>query len=215
MMTKYYRWLLLLCFCLPYFSQAHTAFLKVDEAFRLSVHIEQLKASESTLVANFIIAPKYYLYRNRITISNDNDLAPINFPAPNKILHDGDKIYSAYAHEVTLYIPIKHTAKQPFSTTITYQGCAEAGLCYPPTKNNYTSTLINKKSLLAHLKWMTTCSDHSSKQQCCNYYTAKQYSILLLDSLFWFAALFYTLCTPHDPDHFQYYYQPSRKYNNR
>ena len=132
-MTNYYRWLLLLCFCLPYFSQAHTAFLKVDEAFRLSAHIEQINTDESTLVANFIIAPKYYLYRNRITISNKNDLASINFPAPNKTLHDGDKIYSAYAHEVTLYIPIKHTAKQPFSTTITYQGCAEAGLCYPPT----------------------------------------------------------------------------------
>ncbi|GGM03894.1 thiol:disulfide interchange protein DsbD 1 [Pseudomonas asuensis] len=104
-------------------------FLPVDQAFRL----EQLESTPDKLALRFIIAEGYYLYRQRFQFSTQPDglTKDIVLPA-GESKHDewfGD--VQVYHNVVDVEIPL---AKEGVSgqLSITYQGCADKGLCYPP-----------------------------------------------------------------------------------
>jgi len=108
-------------------------FLPPEQAFRLSGSVPD--AAHVRL--DWVIAPGYYLYRDRIKISEDRGRtgAP-EFP-PGQVKSDeyfGKQV--VYHDELIASVPIlDKTAAAPaqaLSLQVTYQGCAEAGLCYPP-----------------------------------------------------------------------------------
>ena len=105
-------------------------FLPVDEAFRLS-HITS-SADEIKLLWN--IEPGYYLYKKRVKVASDLDavtLGDIELPA-GKMEHDeffGDVEIFEDILEIT--VPVNSTTTS-FQIDVGYQGCAHAGLCYPP-----------------------------------------------------------------------------------
>ncbi len=109
------------------------AFLPPDQAFGLDVRV----SDANTLLANFKIAPNYYLYRDKISIHVKSGSAKIiNLKMPKGELKNdpnfGDMMvfYQSFQAEVTL--SNNNTTAQNITLEASYQGCSENGLCYPP-----------------------------------------------------------------------------------
>lgn len=107
-------------------------FLKVDQAF-------QAEASrlDNELIVRFVIAPGYYLYRDQFRFKAEG----VSFGTPQYpegiLKHDeylGEQI--VYFNHVEVRVPIASGANS-FDLKLTFQGCAEAGLCYPPTTRTF------------------------------------------------------------------------------
>jgi thiol:disulfide interchange protein DsbD len=106
--------------------------LKADRAFQL---LGAQRQRDSVLV-QWNIAPGYYLYRKRLRFTVI-DPADGQLKAPR--LPPGEKIHDAFQGETEIYRghlqvflhwPAGGPAPQRLS--VAYQGCAEAGVCYPP-----------------------------------------------------------------------------------
>lgn len=99
-------------------------FLPPEQAF--SYQLSQ--NSDGTIVLEWDIAPDYYLYRKRMTFEGDQPLARVEYPQ-GTIIHDeffGDS--EVYYHQALLTID----PAQAEQLELHWQGCAQAGLCYPP-----------------------------------------------------------------------------------
>ena len=108
-------------------------FLDVDEAFKVSSEIV-----DDEVIIRFDIADEYYLYKSRFNFSANNaSLSDAYIP-------DGKKKVDEYLGNVEVYyhnleISNEFQAHQKdFTFTIEYQGCAEAGLCYPPEEKTFS-----------------------------------------------------------------------------
>ncbi len=124
-----------------------TNFLPVDQAFKVSTWIAtDAENTQQTLFINWQITPGYYLYRHRFAVRlPDNTPVDIIIP-PGKAKNDpyfGD--VEVYYQQATLELPLAGIdTDQRF--LVSYQGCADAGLCYPPQtvqleRHNQTATL--------------------------------------------------------------------------
>lgn len=108
-------------------------FLPVDEAFALSTET----ADDGALLAYWDMPDGYYLYRHRFDFTLKDPEAAVLGPAelpPGK--DKVDEYFGAvevYYHRVQARVPIGD-AQGPVEVGISYQGCAEAGLCYPPER---------------------------------------------------------------------------------
>lgn len=99
-------------------------FLPVEQAFNLSV---EPQASGETLL-RWDIAPGYYLYQQRLQFSGLPADAypelPAGLPYSDEFFGDSQ----IYREHLTLKLP----AGVAGSIQVGWQGCADAGLCYPP-----------------------------------------------------------------------------------
>ncbi|WCM19541.1 protein-disulfide reductase DsbD [Paraburkholderia bryophila] len=86
------------------------------------------------------IADGYYMYRERFAFAIRNGTATIGepqLPAGHvKFDQTFNKNVETYRNELTIRIPIKQAAG-PFDLAVTSQGCADAGICYPPMERVY------------------------------------------------------------------------------
>jgi len=104
-------------------------FLPPDQAFQLAGH-----GSPDGVELHWRIADGYYLYKRRFKIKAvSGRLGSPVFP-PGDVKQDPNfGRVVVYHHQVTLSVPV---ARRPADGTvrlaITYQGCADAGLCYAP-----------------------------------------------------------------------------------
>ncbi|HEY1724605.1 MAG TPA: protein-disulfide reductase DsbD [Steroidobacteraceae bacterium] len=108
-------------------------FLPPEQAFRFTATAD----SPSQIRLIWAIAPGYYLYRDRIQASSE--LADAKLGAPQ--FPDGqvknDEYFGkqvVYHNELVVPLPVQRATDGTLTVPlkITYQGCAEAGLCYPP-----------------------------------------------------------------------------------
>lgn len=113
-------------------SDAEPEFLKVDQAFQGDV-----SRLDNEVIVRFVIAPGYYLYRDQFRFAADGvQLSPAQFPE-GKLKRDeylGEQI--VYFNHVEIRVPIQ-AGPASFNLKLTFQGCAEAGLCYPPTTRSF------------------------------------------------------------------------------
>jgi thiol:disulfide interchange protein DsbD len=107
-------------------------FLPPDVAFVVGASVDG-----ETVRVRWRIADGYYLYRNKIEVKAESpDLtvaAPI-LPAGSTLT---DKFLGAqrvFFQQAEAIVPFKRFdfGAHPLQIKVTYQGCAEAGLCYPP-----------------------------------------------------------------------------------
>ncbi|WP_231743267.1 protein-disulfide reductase DsbD [Janthinobacterium sp. B9-8] len=115
------------------FSQAWAedpVFLEPEQALKMSAKAKD----HQTVEVRFAIADGYYLYKNKLKISADSgvELAAPKFPP--SLSHDDPNFgkVETYRQQVLLPIQIKNAAATSFKLTVISQGCADAGLCYPP-----------------------------------------------------------------------------------
>ena len=118
-------------------------FLDPDVAFQPSVTIE----NPDLLLIRWKIADGYYLYRDKLKVQLAEGkgivLGTPNMPG-GETKHDeffGD--IQIFHHEAEMRVPL--TRSSPKATEIrvqvSYQGCAEAGICYPPIKKTLSIKL--------------------------------------------------------------------------
>ena len=103
-------------------------FLKVDQAFAFNFYQQGNK-----LEISFDIAPGYYLYRHQFKFKNKGvTLSPIDLP--DGIDHEDEffGVQKIFTEQLTFVLNIEE-ASESSSIKMTYQGCAEKGLCYAPT----------------------------------------------------------------------------------
>ena len=107
---------------------AHAAeeFLQPEQAFRL--HVAKSGADEFQLT--WSIAPGYYLYRDRMTAKASPSGTRLKTDLPPGIRKDDPNfgIMEVYHDNVTMKVVPAGAA----ALDVTWQGCADAGLCYPP-----------------------------------------------------------------------------------
>ena len=133
--------ILLLMFCtLPILFGAGVAradddFLPPDQAFSFSA-----TESPGAVDVHFRIADGYYMYRERFAFATRNGSATLGepqLPAGHvKFDQTFQKNVETYRGEVSIRIPVKQ-ASGAFDLAVTSQGCADAGICYPPAEHVY------------------------------------------------------------------------------
>ena len=108
--------------------------LPPEQAFKVSAK----PTADGNILVSWEIADGYYLYRKKITFTSKTDAVSIehaDLPA-GEIKHDkffGDMV--VYRHQVASRLTLKRPEPaMDFALTIKHQGCADAGLCYPPQK---------------------------------------------------------------------------------
>ena len=113
--------------------------LRPSEAFKAS--LTQVDAQHVTL--HLQVAAGYYLYRERLqfTAEPQQPITP-DFPA-GKIKNDPNfgKV-EIYPHSIDVPLNSSQPWPQPAQVTVKLQGCAEAGVCYPPQTLKLTATPI-------------------------------------------------------------------------
>ena len=118
-------------------------FLGVDEAFVLSA-----RRTDGLLVVRWDMPDGYYLYRHAFSVEgNDLRLGQVVIPAgePKVDEYFGESV--VYYRHVEVTVPTDFGAKPGAHGTstsdrrrihVTYQGCADYGLCYPPQRRSIT-----------------------------------------------------------------------------
>ncbi|KTT54416.1 thiol:disulfide interchange protein [Pseudomonas oryzihabitans] len=109
-------------------QRSSQSFLPVDQAFRL----EQRRDAEGRPLVRFTIAEGYYLYRQRFAFDADPGLltAPVALP-PGEPKHD-EWFGDVQVYHAGVDIPLPLAPARGGQIKVTYQGCADRGLCYPP-----------------------------------------------------------------------------------
>lgn len=113
--------------------------LPPDEAFRFAARV----LDTQTLEANFFIAKGYYLYRDKIAfvLEPANEALPAALP-PGKL--KDDEFFGrveTYRDRLVVRVPIGKAAGQSITLRAQSQGCADAGVCYPPHTQRVTLTV--------------------------------------------------------------------------
>lgn len=90
-----------------------------------------------TLEISYEIAQGYYLYRDKFRFVADGDEARLGEPVfPKGKEKDDDNFgqVEVYYKTVAIRVPVERNASGPLALTlkVTAQGCADAGICYPP-----------------------------------------------------------------------------------
>lgn len=107
-------------------------FLPVDEALPFD-----FTSTTDGVVLEWDITPGHYLYQERISIATDNKGVVLGEPAFSVTGTETEDEY--FGKSTVFYEPVQ--ARVPVTLPegakeavlqVTYQGCAEAGLCYPP-----------------------------------------------------------------------------------
>ncbi|WP_250461429.1 protein-disulfide reductase DsbD family protein [Microbulbifer litoralis] len=105
-------------------------FLPVDRAYQ-----QDFLFDGDGISAIFQIAPEYYLYRDKLALYRIDGTEKTELPLT---LPEGEVIWDDYFEKETevyrlqLEIPVAVQADGPLQLEMHYQGCADAGLCYPP-----------------------------------------------------------------------------------
>lgn len=104
-------------------------FLKVDEAF-----VMDFSQKNDQLTVNWTIADGYYLYKKQFkTVTKNAQIGEATYsPAPTQIEDEFFGISDVFFEGVDVTYPIIESITDGV-VKIRFQGCAEAGLCYPPT----------------------------------------------------------------------------------
>jgi thiol:disulfide interchange protein DsbD len=104
-------------------------FLPVREAFQLSL----VESTPQSIKLRFVATEGYYLYRHRFQFRAD----PADVTLGAAKLPEGQKKHDEYFGDVEVYhgildVELPRTDQRAFTLVVTYQGCADKGLCYPP-----------------------------------------------------------------------------------
>ncbi|WP_336994156.1 protein-disulfide reductase DsbD [Lelliottia amnigena] len=131
MAQRFFTLILLLCstsaFAGLFDAPGRSNFIPADQAF-----VFDFQQNQHDLSLNWQVKDGYYLYRKQVSITPAN--AKIGEPQlPAGEWHE-DEFYGKseiYRHQLVVPVSVNQADKGA-TLTVTYQGCADAGFCYPP-----------------------------------------------------------------------------------
>jgi thiol:disulfide interchange protein DsbD len=126
-------------------------FIPADQAFKLVG-----EAKDNKLKLDFQVTHGYYLYQKKFLYSSLNPLVKFQdavFSRPAQIKDDPEfgKV-SVFHDDVTITVPYSGSGK----VTVRWQGCADAGLCYPPQEREFTLPASSSESSDASITQSST-----------------------------------------------------------
>ncbi|MBI5448368.1 MAG: protein-disulfide reductase DsbD [Gammaproteobacteria bacterium] len=105
--------------------------LRAEQAFKLSTH-----QAGKTVVAEWTIAPGYHLYKDRLKFefepAKQIKEGVINFPATQQAQDPSQGAYEVYTGHLKIVVPFSSAITGEGKLKVSFQGCADAGFCYPP-----------------------------------------------------------------------------------
>jgi thiol:disulfide interchange protein DsbD len=107
-------------------------FLPPEVAFRVGARVDG-----EVVTVRWIIANGYYLYRSKIEVhaeSPDLTVGKPNLPPGTRMSDPYFGVQEIYEQQVDVPVPFTRFdyGAHPLQIKVVYQGCAHAGLCYPP-----------------------------------------------------------------------------------
>ena len=119
----------------------NSSFVPVEQAYQVSVRVE-----ENQLLLDWSIRDGYYLYRDRFRFNAVDANSQLSSPLFIAGKVKWDEYFEAelevYYNQTTVILPFQTGAEQ-LEIQMESQGCADAGLCYPPYKQWLTVDLTN------------------------------------------------------------------------
>lgn len=121
-------------------ADAPLEFLPVEKAYRL-----QVTSDAQGLLLDWRAAPTYYLYQHKFAAAvidgrGETSQLAVSYP-PGKAIYDEyyEKELQVYYDTVALRVDLPaHLKGQGWTLAVSSQGCADAGLCYPPRTQYFT-----------------------------------------------------------------------------
>jgi thiol:disulfide interchange protein DsbD len=124
----------LLALLLAFFAATTAAqdLLEPEKAFRLSARV----LDPATIEVRFDIAPGYYMYRDKFAFAAEPAEVRLGTPAFPKGETKKDEFFGVmetYRKRVAVTVPVAGVGeREKLKLTVTSQGCADIGVCYPP-----------------------------------------------------------------------------------
>ena len=108
--------------------------LSPDEAFPLKVSL----SGPQQVTLDFGTKPGYYLYRDRFSFAVDGiPVKPAQMPASESKNDPTFGVVQVYHRPVQLQLPLTRVIASSIVLSVTSQGCADMGVCYPPLTRTY------------------------------------------------------------------------------
>lgn len=128
-------------------GKAHAAGEPLDplQAFKFSARMLDTK----TIEARWQIAPEYYMYRDKFRFDAEPSTVKLGipqFPAGTMKSDENFGQVETYHNEVIIRLPIDAGNVRQFTLKVRSQGCADMGICYPPTAQQTSLTLPTSTS---------------------------------------------------------------------
>lgn len=124
--------LILSCIVLSQAVSAKDDFLPPEQAYRYSTRVEG-----DQLIVSWHIEKGYYLYKKKMGVASAISTVQLGQPAWPKGEAHSDEYFGEqeiYRGKVDIPVPISVPGVRPtqLAVELKFQGCADAGLCYPP-----------------------------------------------------------------------------------
>ena len=118
-------------------------FLPVEQVYQVTVDV-----GENQLILNWSIVEGYYLYRDRFSFSAVDATSQLGAPIFETGKRKWDDFFEeeleVYYTKTSIALPYEGEGEQ-MEIQVESQGCADAGLCYPPYKQWLTINLVSGK----------------------------------------------------------------------
>ena len=128
-------------------SAGQSKFLSVDKAFQVTSSSKAVKAG-TQLSINFDITPEHYVYKNqlKLTLPAGVTAAPFTFSQTPVLIDDPTfgkvPVFDQKNMVATTTLSTSGKSIDNAAMVIAWQGCAKAGLCYPPEKIKTTVDIV-------------------------------------------------------------------------
>ncbi|MGE6794554.1 protein-disulfide reductase DsbD domain-containing protein [Psychrobacter okhotskensis] len=129
-------------------SAAQSKFLPVDQAFQVTSSSKGT-TSGTRLAINFDITPEHYVYKDQIKLTLPAGVSAAPFQFSQSPVSIDDPTYGKVAVfdqanmvATTILTSSNGQSVSDAAVTIGWQGCAKAGLCYPPEKIKTTVNIV-------------------------------------------------------------------------
>ncbi len=140
-------------------NQDEEEFLSPDLAFGL-----EMSRSQQQIMADFRVAPGYYLYKKRIQFTLTPALEHALYLPAAEIKNDPNfGEMEVYHHDFTAIINMAQASTAPITVKATYQGCSEKGLCYAPQHKTFTLSASGVSENLQTNNAESSISDNHSQ----------------------------------------------------
>ncbi|NLQ23741.1 protein-disulfide reductase DsbD [Shewanella sp. S-1] len=178
------------------FMKGEPELMPVDQAF-----VFDSKQEGNQVKLNWVIADGYYMYRDKLKFSvNGAELGTVALPKgkPHEDEYFGkQEVYYTY---VDIPVGLKQ-ADENATLTVTFMGCAEGKLCYPPTKHEVVlKAIAANDGLIAGAESTTTTEQTSTEPSTANKTNTQPITqqdtlsqMLSNDSLIWTLVIFFGL----------------------
>lgn len=130
-------------------------FLPVMEAFQPTAWHDG-----DTLFIGVDIADEYYLYRHQLAVAGETDTLLLGEPNIPEGTFTNDEFMGdvyIFRDQLVFEVPLEAPYSGPLSIELTFQGCADAGLCYPPERTSLEASETQPPSQFAN--WDDASSD--------------------------------------------------------